>query len=58
MKVLFWVAEHPDEGDDKALSGMQQLGITGMSDVEDIHNRTGIYAAKFLGRILGRIKPQ
>jgi hypothetical protein len=58
VKILYWVAVHFDEGDDSVLSAMQPLGINGIPDAEDMHDRRGAYAAKLLGRILGRIKPQ
>jgi hypothetical protein len=57
IKILYWIAVHPDEGDDKALDDLHSLGFgNGPSEVDEVRVRTGIYAVKFLGRLMGKIK--
>ncbi len=54
IKVLYWVAAHPDEGSDAAVDQMAPLGIpNGPSDILEVRNRMGIYAVKLIGRITG-----
>jgi hypothetical protein len=55
IKVLYWIALHPYEGADAAIDQMQPLGLrNGPSDVEELRNRTAIYAVKLLGRVTGK----
>jgi hypothetical protein len=55
FKVLYWIALHPYEGADAAIDQMQPLGLrNGPSDVEELRNRTAIYAVKLLGRVTGK----
>jgi hypothetical protein len=53
-KALFWVAMHPDEGDDAAI---QRLGYFGLPPVKGqtkpVHGRVMLYALKMLGRLTG-----
>jgi ABC-type transport system involved in cytochrome c biogenesis permease component len=57
IKILYWIALHPYEGDDKAVDDLRVLGIgNGPSDMEEVRNRCGIYAVKLLGRLIGKIK--
>ena len=57
-KILYWIAMHPDAGDDAAI---HRLGALGLPDVggptKPIHGRIMIYAFKLLGRLTGRIPP-
>lgn len=57
IKILYWIALHPDEGDDTALDELHSLGLgNGPSDVDDVRERTSIYAVKLLGRLIGKIQ--
>jgi len=57
IKILYWIALHPYDGDDKAVDDLRVLGIgNGPSDMEEVRNRCGIYAVKLLGRLIGKIK--
>jgi hypothetical protein len=57
IKILYWIAVHPGEGDDKALDELHSLGLgNGPSEVDEVRVRTGIYAVKLLGRLIGKIK--
>jgi ABC-2 type transport system permease protein len=57
-KILYWIAMHPDAGDDAAI---HQLGALGLPDVsgatKPVHARIMIYAFKLLGRLTGKIPP-
>jgi len=57
IKILFWIAMHPDEGDDSAMDDLHSLGlpINGPGDVVEARNRAGIYGLKLLGRVTGKI---
>ena len=56
IKILYWIALHPTEGDDKALDELWALHFpTGAVDVEQTRERAAIYAVKLLGRILGKL---
>jgi hypothetical protein len=55
IKILYWIAVHPDQGDGSAVQALRPLGIpNGPSDLSEIRNRTGYYAVKLLGRITGK----
>jgi len=53
-KILYWIAMHPDEGDDRA---MHQLGRFGLPDItgptRPVRGRVMLYAFKLLGRLAG-----
>jgi len=57
-KILYWIAMHPDAGNDAAI---HQLGILGLPDIsgatKPVHGRIMIYAFKLLGRLTGKIPP-
>jgi ABC-2 type transport system permease protein len=56
VRLLYWVARHPSDGDDDALGQLHTLGLgTGPSDVEQTRERVTFYALKLLGRLTGRI---
>jgi ABC-type transport system involved in cytochrome c biogenesis permease component len=56
IKILYWIALHPTEGDDKALDELWALHFpNGPVDVEQTRERAAIYAVKLLGRILGKL---
>lgn len=58
IKVLYWVAMHPQEGEDAAT---RQLGPLGLPDVSGptrtVRARVMVYALKMLGRLTGDIGP-
>jgi len=58
IKVLYWIATHPSEGDLSALGELPAvcLDVQPPDDAEMIHERIGIYAMKLLGRLTGKIK--
>jgi ABC-type polysaccharide/polyol phosphate export permease len=53
-KILYWIALHPDDGDDAA---MHQLGAFGLPDItgptKPVRARVMLYAFKLLGRLAG-----
>jgi ABC-type polysaccharide/polyol phosphate export permease len=56
IKILYWIALHPTDGDDKALDELWALRFpNGGVDVEQTRERTAIYAVKLLGRLLGKL---
>jgi ABC-type transport system involved in cytochrome c biogenesis permease component len=55
IKILYWIAVHPDQGDDSAVSALRPFGIqNGPSDLTEVRGRAGVYAVKLLGRITGK----
>jgi hypothetical protein len=57
IKILYWIALHPQEGDDKAVDDLEALRIgSGPSDMEQTRERVALYGVKLLGRLLGKIK--
>jgi hypothetical protein len=55
IKVLFWIAVHPDEGDDSAVDNLQPLGLgNGPADIREARGRAAVYAVKLLGRLTGK----
>jgi len=57
-KILYWIAMHPDDGDDAAI---HQLSAFGLPDISGppapVRGRIMLYAFKLLGRLSGRIPP-
>ncbi len=57
-KVLYWIAMHPDDGDDSAI---RQLGALGLPEIsgptKPVRGRIMLYAFKLLGRTTGHIPP-
>ena len=59
VKILYWIALHPDEGNDSALDELHSVGLSnGPSDKDEVRTRTGIYAVKLLGRLVGKIQSE
>ena len=59
IKILYWIAVHPFDGDDKAVDELRPLGLfNGPTDMEQTRGRSSVYAVKLLGRITGQIKPE
>ena len=50
---LSWVVLHPDAGE--VLTSVPELGIPGTIPAAVIRERDALYAAKFLGRVRGRL---
>ena len=56
VRILYWIAVHPEEGEDSALDELHSVGLgNGPSDTDEVSTRTGIYAVKLLGRLVGKI---
>jgi len=57
--LLFWVAMHPNDGDDSAIQQLTALGLpeTG-GPTRAVRGRVMLYAFKLLGRLNGDIKPK
>ncbi len=59
IKILYWIATHPFDGDDKAVDELRPLGLfNGPADMEQTRGRLSVYAVKLLGRITGKITPE
>ncbi len=56
-RILYWIAMHPEEGDDAAVAKVELLGVTGLpGSRKAIRGRVMLYAFKFLGRLTGDIQ--
>jgi ABC-2 type transport system permease protein len=56
IKILYWIALHPMEGDDSAVDELRPLGLyNGPADMDQTRDRLAVYAVKLLGRVTGRI---
>jgi ABC-type multidrug transport system permease subunit len=56
VKILYWIALHPNEGDDSAVDELKELRLgAGPRDIEQARQRAALYAVKLLGRITGKI---
>jgi hypothetical protein len=56
VRILYWIALHPDEGNDLALDELHSVGLgNGPSDTDEVGARTSIYAVKLLGRLIGKL---
>ena len=59
IKILYWIALHPADGNDHAVDELRSLGLTnGPGDMDTTRERAAIYAVKLLGRITGKIASQ
>jgi hypothetical protein len=60
FKILYWIALHPNDGEDKAVDQLWALRFpNGSVDIEQTRERTALYAVKLLGRVLGKLpKPR
>ena len=55
-KVLYWIAMHPDDGDDSAIRQLDALGLPQVSGpTKPVRGRVMLYAFKLLGRLTGHI---
>ena len=57
IKILYWIALHPFDDDDRAVDEMGSLRLPPASatNAEDVRARAAVYGVKLLGRLLGRI---
>ena len=57
IKLLYWVATHPNGGDDSAVDDLRSAGlkVNGPSDMDQTRERVMLYALKLLGRLAGKI---
>jgi hypothetical protein len=57
IKILYWIATHPSEGDTSALDQLAGACVQASTPPEplEVRDRTSIYAVKLLGRVLGKI---
>ncbi len=56
IKILYWIALHPTDGDDSAVDQVWALRFTsGAIDMQQVRDRAAIYGVKLLGRLLGKI---
>jgi ABC-2 type transport system permease protein len=54
--ILYWIAMHPDEGDDSAIGQLELLGLPSVSgQTKTARGRVMLYAFKLLGRLTGDI---
>ena len=57
-RVLYWIAMHPDEGNDQAVGEMEKLGLPPVAGTrQGVRGRVMLYAFKFLGRLTGDLAP-
>ena len=58
IRILYWIALHPFDGDDRAVDEMASLGLPPASatNPEDVRARAAVYGVKLLGRLIGRIE--
>ncbi len=57
-KILYWIAMHPDAGDDSAIRQLQPLGLPDLrGPAKPARGRIMLYAFKLLGRLTGHIPP-
>jgi hypothetical protein len=55
-KVLYWIALHPDDGDDSAIRQLGEFGLPEVSGpTKPVRGRIMLYAFKLLGRLTGHI---
>jgi len=56
FKILYWIALHPSDGEDKAVDQLWALKFpNGPVDIEQTRERAALYAVKLLGRVLGKL---
>jgi hypothetical protein len=56
IKVLYWIALHPNDGDDQAVDQLWALRFpNGAVDMQQTRERAAIYAVKLLGRVMGKL---
>jgi hypothetical protein len=58
IRILYWVAMHPAEGDDSATQQLAPLGLPNSGNTDEARGRVQIYSLKLLGRLTGHIVPK
>jgi hypothetical protein len=60
VQILYWIAMHPYDGDVSATERLLGacLDVDAPADVGLLRSRTGVYAAKLLGRLTGKLTPR
>ena len=57
LKVLYWIAVHPDGGTIPTIVEFRALDLRQVSpDTEELSNRAAVYGVKLLGRLTGNIR--
>jgi len=55
-KILYWIAMHPDDGDDTAIHKLQAFALPDVTGPDKpVRGRIMLYAFKLLGRLTGHI---
>ena len=59
VKILYWIAMHPTEGDEAAVDYVRDAGLdtNGPAEMAEARERVALYAVKLLGRLTGKIAP-
>jgi hypothetical protein len=58
-RILYWIAMHPDAGEDSAIRQLEPLGLPSVSGPSRTpRSRVMLYAFKLLGRLNGKIAPK
>jgi len=58
-KILYWIAMHPDDGDDAAIHQLAAFGLPDISgSAKPVRGRVMLYAFKLLGRLSGHLPPR
>lgn len=56
VKILYWIALHPEQGDDSAVDQLRALKLgNGPGDMQQTRERAALYAVKLLGRMTGKL---
>lgn len=57
--ILYWIAMHPDEGEDSAISELELVGLPAAAGpTRTVRGRVMLYSFKLLGRLSGDIPSQ
>jgi hypothetical protein len=55
-KILYWIALHPDDGEDAAIHQLSAFGLPDISGpAKPVRGRIMLYAFKLLGRLSGHL---
>jgi hypothetical protein len=58
-KILYWIAMHPEDGDDSAMQKLEPFGLPSVTGpTHEVHSRVMLYSLKLLGRLTGKISPK
>jgi len=56
-KILYWIAMHPNDGDDTAIHRLDDFGLPDISGpAKPVRGRIMLYAFKLLGRLTGHMR--